>query len=169
MLRIAANPANVLTLVAMFRPAFSPERMKDALRAGIAYARGRDIPVPEEVEDEAPARPPTTPPATTLTGNEGGFLWKPVSESTGKLVVLLPSAYTGKTDRKAILTTPDGATQTAKYHGVHNGNREHYRYAKPGKDYPAGTTISIVAQGATWIWTVAKPSERNTNNKARKL
>ena len=52
MLRIAANPANVLTLVAMFRPAFSPERMKEALRAGIAYARGRNVPVPDEVRTE---------------------------------------------------------------------------------------------------------------------
>lgn len=74
----------------------------------------------------------------------GGFLWKPVSDKNGDLAVLLPKQYTGKVKQVRILS-PDGNKVLAKgkYSGVGNGDREHYRFNKPGSAYPDGAIVLI--------------------------
>jgi hypothetical protein len=124
------------------------------------------------VTDQTPTPEPTpapepTPPAETAPESEvieqdsaapagpnielgaqlpptGGFLWKPVSDKNGDLAVLLPKQYTGKVKQVRILS-PDGNKVLAKgkYSGVGNGDREHYRFNKPGSAYPDGAIALI--------------------------
>jgi hypothetical protein len=85
-----------------------------------------------------------------------GFLWKPVSESTGKLVVLTPDA-----NGAAIYTVRDGKrgtlVETGSYSGVANGGRAHYRFSKPGSGY--GPDPVIVLAGSQ-EYLIPKPAER---------
>ena len=74
----------------------------------------------------------------------GGFLWKPVSDKNGDLAVLLPKQYTGRVKQVRILN-PEGTKALAKgkYSWVGNGEREHFRFSKPGSGYPDGAIVLI--------------------------
>lgn len=86
----------------------------------------------------------------TLLGKTGGFLWKPTSDKNGDLVVLLPKRLTGKVQEVRVLS-PDGKKSLAKgkYSGVGNGDREHFRFSKPGSGYPDGSIVYIKLEDGT--------------------
>lgn len=91
-------------------------------------------------------------------GNEG-FLWKPVSETTGKLVVLLPSSLTGKIS--SVKLVKDSLDETGRLSSVANGNREHYRFEKAGSGYPDKTKVVVsLKAGCTISYTIPDTSER---------
>lgn len=86
----------------------------------------------------------------TLLGKTGGFLWKPTSDKNGDLVILLPKKLTGKVQEVRVLS-PDGKKSLAKgkYSGVGNGDREHFRFSKPGSGYPDGSIVYIKLEDGT--------------------
>ena len=94
----------------------------------------------------------------------GGFLFKPVSDSDGKLAVLLPSIYSGMAASMR-LVTPDGTViESGRYAGNGNGNREHFRFSKPGSDYPDGVVVeATLTSGETISYTISNPGERTEN------
>ena len=90
-----------------------------------------------------------------------GFLWKPVAEKDGKLVVLVPSKLTGKV--KSVKITDKNGTLIAngKYSGVGNGDREHFRFPKAGESYPDGLRVVIeLKDGSTRYVTIKETSKR---------
>jgi hypothetical protein len=108
-----------------------------------------------EVAAETPvAEPPAPVPPPIelgqLLGKTGGFLWKPISDKNGDLAILIPKQLTGKVKEVRILN-PDGTKSIAKgkYSGVGNGNREHYRFAKPGSGYPDRAIVLIKLEDGT--------------------
>lgn len=146
--------------------------LTDALDAYAAKHQPPDATV-EPPATETPDQPAPPPPAsdTGLTGKESGFLWKPSGENSSKLVVLLPSAYSGKvrTDTGAIWS---GGSQVerATYTGIANGDRGHYRFSKAGNWYPGGSQFRVTDNaGTVWAWTVQKTGSRNENLKAAKV
>ena len=84
-----------------------------------------------------------TVPATPTSLTKSGFLWKPVSESTGDLVVLLPSAYRGGRVASTKVYSGGAFLEQGRYTGDANGNRPHYRFSKSGASY--GKNITVVA------------------------
>lgn len=112
-------------------------------------------------------------PETTITGEQGGFVWKPEGEHTGKLVVLIPVEFTGKTNR--VMTLTDGAGHVERSNRAHNtdpqpnGNREHFRYDRAGQNYAGPVTLEIVADGITWVWTITDPARRYDHLKPVRL
>lgn len=115
-----------------------------------------ETPAPEEPVDSEPAAVDYEPltsdsdMAATLVDRgrplerTSGFLWKPVSDKDGKLAVLLPPHLTGKVQAVAILS-PDGSRtlQSGRYSGSGNGEREHFRFSKPGGEFPDGSIVLI--------------------------
>lgn len=93
----------------------------------------------------------------TSTSNQ--FLWKPVSESDGKLVILLPNSMKGQV---VSVSVQSGQTQeTGRFSGdTHNGNRPHFRFTKPGSGY--GSNIMVVAAGTSGMcsWTIPNGAQR---------
>ena len=108
--------------------------------------------------------PPPAPFKPALTGKEAGFLWKPVAEHGPNLVVLLPSAFTHRTSKRADLLVNGKVIESSRR--AHNdaeqpnGNREHYRFSKPGRAYPSGVQLRITAEGHTYTWTIPNPANR---------
>lgn len=78
---------------------------------------------------------------------EGGFLWKPISDSDRRLAVLLPENVSGKVRTVRILS-PDGESllATGRFTGIGNGDREHYRFSKPGSSFPNGAIVEVLMQ-----------------------
>ena len=94
-------------------------------------------------------------------GGGGGFLWKPVSESNRKLVVLLPPRYVGQVTGVFIANASGRPIERGSYSGVHNGGRPHYRFSKAGSGY--GSNIYVVADlrgGGSVHWVVPNGASR---------
>ena len=89
--------------------------------------------------------------AGALSSNDGkgGFLWKPVSDSNGRLVILLPRQMNGFIQSVEIHSSvpPSAATMIAegRYASIGNGGRCHFRFPKPGAAY--GNNIHVVVRG----------------------
>ena len=125
-----------------------------------------DIPVETTVvEDSTPEPTPTITGGSGIgpVGQGGGFLWKPISDNTKKLVVLLPPQYTGQV-RGCYIASPSGAPiETGSFASVANGGREHYRYSKPGSGYPNGChAVAMLKAGGSVHWTVPNTSARTS-------
>ncbi len=88
------------------------------------------------------------------SGGGGGFLWKPKSENTGNLVILLPSSYSS-----SCKVTANGTS--IPYSGRANGNRPHYRSSQPGSSFSApASVVATCPSGENGNWTINNPSER---------
>jgi hypothetical protein len=99
-----------------------------------------------------------------VVGGDAGFLFKPVSESDGKLVVLLPSRLTGLVSGVSIVG-PDGQIlESGRYRGVGNGGREHFRFTKPGGQYANGSKIEAkLVTGEIVRYLISNTSQRAEN------
>lgn len=83
------------------------------------------------------------------------FLWKPKSDSDGKLVVLLPSSMRGQVVSAAVMKNGQ-SIDTGTFSGdEHNGMRPHFRFSKPGADY--GKDIELVSAGASGMCSFKIP------------
>lgn len=116
------------------------------------------------VSEAATGRAVATAGSEAATGAEAGFLFKPVSESDGKLVVLLPSRLTGLVSGVS-LVGPDGQViESGRYRGVGNGGREHFRFSKPGGQYGNGSTVqATLITGEIVRYLISNTSQRTEN------
>ena len=96
---------------------------------------------------------------------EGGFLWKPVSDSNGKLVVLLPANLSHEITQVLLKDESGNVLEEGQFSSFGNadsvGERAHYRFKKAGGDYPNGTIVEVTLQnGETVTYTVSNTSSR---------
>lgn len=90
-----------------------------------------------------------------------GFLFKPVSDTTGKLVILLPADWTGDVEGVRLLTQDGRVIEEGQYANVANGGREHFRFSRAGGDYPAEIVVEVqLEDGTTERYEIANPGER---------
>ena len=93
-------------------------------------------------------------------GGPAGFLWKPQSESNGKLVVLLPSEL-GQAESVVIRDRNGNVLERGDYSGIHNGDRAHYRFDRAGGNYPPGVTLEAqMPDGRTVRYPISTPGQR---------
>lgn len=85
---------------------------------------------------------------------ERGFLFKPVSDSTGKVAILMPPSLTGKV--KSVSIKSSDGIESGAYGGVGNGFREHFRFRRPGSSYSPDLSILVTLRDGT-IHTVRIP------------
>lgn len=94
------------------------------------------------------------------------FLWKPVSDSDGKLAILLPSSL----DAQSVTVSGPNFNESINKGGRNgsrgNGQREHYRFSKPGNAMrgPVQVHIALTTGGSKTI-TIKNPAERNEGGK----
>ena len=105
--------------------------------------------------------PGGTPSEVTGDADLAGFLFKPESEKDGTLVILAPAAITGLVE-SVLLKDESGQTiEEGTFSSVANGDREHFRFSKPGGEYPANLIVEILKKdGSKEIVTIADPSQR---------
>jgi len=79
--------------------------------------------------------------SNAVTAASGRFLWKPISENDGKLVVLTPVSGTA-----SIYSSDGGLIETGTRHtssGTNNGYVDGTRFSKQGGSYPDGCIVHI--------------------------
>ena len=100
--------------------------------------------------------------AGAALGGADGFLWKPVSESNGNLVILLPADMTGDAVEIVLRDANGDVLERARSSGVANGGREHFRFGRPGGDYPDGVTVEVrTREGSTKSYQIGETSQRH--------
>jgi hypothetical protein len=115
---------------------------------------------------DPPAQPPAPPPAQPGQPMDpkdlkAGAIWKPVSESDGKLVVLLPSKLTAAGTYARLRAEPTGPVlENPSRVAIANGDRKHSWFSKPGGRYPSGTWFTSDAGGYRYAWKVIKTASR---------
>ena len=88
-----------------------------------------------------------------------GFLWKPISEGDGTLVILLPSSLRG--DVAGCTISGSFGSENGRFAGdVKNGRRPHYRFSKPGSSYGRSITVTARTSTRTYEWYVSNGASR---------
>lgn len=121
---------------------------------------GTPTPAPTPVASNPAPGTGALPPA----GSSNTFLWKPVSESNGNLVVLLPAAYRGRVQSCTI--SGSFGSEVGRFHtDTHNGNRPHFRFSRPGAAYGSNITVLALSNGDSIdSWIVPNGSSRYEEN-----
>jgi len=81
---------------------------------------------------------------TSVTEQNNGFVWKPVSEGDGNLVVLFSASRAGTVLRAALVeptAESDVVLETLRFVGDTNGGRPTFRADRPGGNYPANVIL----------------------------
>ncbi|MEW6710557.1 MAG: hypothetical protein AB1403_12100 [Candidatus Riflebacteria bacterium] len=100
--------------------------------------------------------------ASVLLANSPQFLWKPVSESNGKLVVLFP--YQVRLESVQSISINDKFKPSRVTQDGANGDRIHARFDKPGKDYGNNAVVKVTLKsGKELTWTVPRGKDRYEN------
>ncbi|MCB0320083.1 MAG: hypothetical protein KDD60_04100 [Bdellovibrionales bacterium] len=150
-------------------PTIAMAELETALqRASAAMAALESGAAPEAVVPTSEETSATTTDSTSELGDttsvlssEEGFLFKPESESEGKLVILLPPVLTGKIDSVVLRDENGDVLEEGRSAGVANGNREHFRFNRAGQDYPANLTVEVqLSSGDTKTYQIEDPSQR---------
>lgn len=118
----------------------------------------------EKEVEEAPDDPQTPEPVpvddkgTVAAADRNGsqvFLWKPVSDSNGNLVVILPAKFNNLIDGPVTVNGTPG-----RFTSVANGNRSHWRFDKPGSAFGNSVVVKWTATGKTYSVTVPNGGKR---------
>jgi hypothetical protein len=118
---------------------------------------------PERSVDEASNGKALNMPGSPTAGDQG-FLFKPTSESDGKLVVLLPSRLSGLIAGVQLFDPAGRILDSGRYTGNGNGGREHFRFSKAGSGYPDGTTVEVsLKTGDKLRYVIGDTSQRVEN------
>lgn len=124
---------------------------------------GENPPVepPPEVTPPSPGNPidPEVPEPFPPEGDDT-FLWKPKSETTGKLVVLTPASWV--VSEVWLVRSENNVIEKTRTPGNrNNGNRQHWRFSKPGSGYPNGTHVRVTtSKGVEWVGPIPNTSAR---------
>ena len=72
-----------------------------------------------------------------------GFLWKPESESDGKLVTLIPNSLTGRVKQANVLDSNGNVVDTGRFAGNANEGRDHFRFNMTGGSLSLGSYLEL--------------------------
>lgn len=101
-----------------------------------------------------------TPEGNSIDG-DGGFVFKPVSDSDGNLVVLLPAQFTNDVSSLLLKDKDGNEIEEGNSVGPTNGDRETYRFNKPGADYQKDLVVEVTLKdGTVKEYHIANPGER---------
>jgi hypothetical protein len=126
------------------------------------YSSGSEK-APERSVDEASNSKVMNIPGAPTAGDQG-FLYKPVSDSDGKLAVLLPSRLSGLIAGVQLFDPAGKLLDSGRYGGNGNGGRDHYRFSKAGGSYPDGVSVEVsLKTGEKLRYVIGDSSQRVEN------
>ncbi len=98
---------------------------------------------------------------STIASIGGGFLFKPISEGDGNLVVLLPSSMSGEVSGVIIRDSSGQILDQGRAQGDYDDGRPYFRFASPGAFYPDNIIVSALrSDGGTYDYKIISPSQR---------
>lgn len=106
-----------------------------------------------------------TPQGEHVDGAKEGFLFKPEADHSGKLVVLLPHKMAYQVESVLLKNDKGKVVEEGSSSGFANGDRfgerEHFRFDKPGADYPKNLEVVVkLKNGKQKVYKIPDPSRR---------
>lgn len=92
-----------------------------------------------------------------------GLLWKPVSETLGKAIMMLAPEYAGQVKSIQLVNSEGTVIDRARYFsgGSEMYPREKWVFKRPGEDYPNGVSVRIkFNDGESQLIKIPKPGQR---------
>ena len=90
-----------------------------------------------------------------------GFLWKPISESTRNLAILLPQATRGRTQGIATISGSFGSESAPLRFEDRNGGRPHFFFEQPGAAYGRNVTVQVpLTDGSVYSVVIPDGAQR---------
>lgn len=134
-------------------------------RTAVAAFDGGSESATERSLDEATAGKPSGGGAGHVSEpGAGGFLFKPVSDSDGKLAILLPPKLSGLVSGVRLLGPNGDLLEAGRYAGNGNGGRDHYRFSRPGGGYPDGLTVELTLKTGELVRYIIQETSKRTEN-----
>jgi hypothetical protein len=100
--------------------------------------------------------------AGTFQGGDG-FLYKPVSESTGNLVILLPASMKGDVASLDLVDSSGEVLESGDTNATYEDGRPIFRFNEPGSAYPDGLVVRVTMDdGTTKEYTIPDSAKRWT-------
>ncbi len=97
--------------------------------------------------------------ATSSIGD--GFLFKPISEGDGNLVVLLPTSMSGNVNGLTIRDSSGQILDQGRDLGDYDDGRPLFRFSSPGGSYPGNITVTAtMSDGTERSYDIASPVQR---------
>lgn len=91
------------------------------------------------------------------------FVYKPVSERNGNLVVLLPSSLP-ESSQVSLVDANGNVLETGSFAERGNGNRATYQFGKPGSQYGSNVSVQITdPSGSTSLMPIGQGGQRVTS------
>lgn len=94
----------------------------------------------------------------------GAFLFKPVSDSDGKLAVLLPPKLSGLVAGVRLVGPNGEVLESGRYAGNGNGGRDHFRFNRPGGGYPDGLSVEVALKTGEIVRYLIRETSQRTEN-----
>lgn len=88
------------------------------------------------------------------------FLWKPVSDSNGRLVVLTPTRLNNQIAAVQIISSDGTVIDQGRFDGIANGDRSHFRFNRPGGAYQNVAVRVVLRNGSSEIYNIGNGSSR---------
>jgi|GEM_PF-3489944 len=137
------------------------ERVGEIIREVRRSREASEAPPAPAPEPSAAPEPKEKPYTRKIVKYRSGFVWKPISESNGRLVVLLPGGV--KAEWVEIRrVNGDVLLEKGTFAGdTHNGGRQHWRFSNPGEAYGDGLVLRAwFADGGFADWAIAEGGAR---------
>jgi hypothetical protein len=104
--------------------------------------------------------------AHSESGGSSGFLFKPIADTNGKLVVLMPSKLAGMINSVKLYDPAGNLLENGNHTGNGNGGRDHYRFTRSGGNYPDGLFVeATLTTGDKVMYRIPETSQRTENIK----
>ncbi len=94
----------------------------------------------------------------------GQFLFKPISDSDGRLAILLPPKLAGLVSGVKLIGPGGKDLESGRYAGNGNGGRDHYRFNQPGGNYPDGLTVEVALKTGQLVRYLIRETSQRTEN-----
>ena len=145
----------------------SAKQILDDIKSNKITSATRSLDAPSNKKTNSSSSVSSTGGAKGSSASGNGFLWKPVSDSNGKLVVLFPPNLSGDIISAGIYSklpaSYENLIEEGKFSGDGNGNRSHFRFSKPGSSYPDGVfAVAQLKDGSQATFKVEDSASRNT-------
>lgn len=102
----------------------------------------------------------STPASAGFVGGDG-FLFKPVSEGNGKLVVLLPPTMSQQVESVSIVGSSGQVIENGQSYGDYEDGRPLFRFDQAGNSYPNNITVTVaMLDGTERAYNIANPAQR---------
>ena len=146
-------------------PTIAVAAIDEAMRASrtkfAAFDEGGEVAAVRSLDEPSAGKPIS---GSHSESGSAGFLFKPISDSDGRLAVLLPSGLAGLVAGVKLVDSKGNPLETGRYSGNGNGGRDHFRFTKPGGDYPDALRVEITLKTGELVrYFIQETSERTEN------